>query len=703
MEQTNQQTRDINQAKTQKNKVVIDNNNKTTLHAANELDIMQVAGSDIVKKLRLNEILNAFVQNANRCITPYATLSPFALFTAYANSQLTTLINSVLDRQKLFIEAHTHISANLVNHALQTMPEIEREVKDRSHLQQRMQNMTESLCSFLSSKYAYYANLAASVISVSVLALSATTCPWILATLVPTYFLGKKIAKKDEVVYKQSRRDYQETRQRFGQAIYASLSDPQSNYNSDVRTQKLKSFEKASDDLKTSIGGLSKKINKNNILTALGYYAIVGVSMCLGLYFGANLAALAGIMIGTGMFTSAVTGCFKNKTTQKKHFEDTMRLYREFCHNPVYNLTYGNEKCLPNTDTICLNKIMYAHRDTVMYNDDMSDNENLGKTSGHQIIHSDKVFMITKGITVLSGPSGVGKSTLYKLLRHGDDVTGGEISYGVMENGVFKGKPLSSLKEGVLSDIISFGNQSVDKDGMSNVVEFIHKGNPHYTKEDVLTACRLLNLNVQDANGQIKPFSCLSGGETKKAVFLRAAIAPTPIVVFDEPTSGVDADNLRDILNYVNILGKHKTVIYTTHIPEDLRQLNISQIIEMTPSYSETGETQSCVLQSMPCETKEDIDNYIKYVKSRREKTKTIAPQVSPLDAEEFITKMICLDVARQSIQQHLVEKKIHQPETIKKCVKEITKTEAVRAKKNEDKGFISRLFQQKATITSDK
>ena len=64
---------------------------------------------------------------------------------------------------------------------------------------------------------------------------------------------------------------------------------------------------------------------------------------------------------------------------------------------------------------------------------------------------------------------------------------------------------------------------------------------------------------------------------------------------------------------------------------------------------------------------------------------------------------MICLDVARQSIQQHLVEKKIHQPETIKKCVKEITKTESVRAKKNEDKGFISRLFQQKATITSDK
>ena len=642
----------------------------------------------------MNEILNAFVQNANRCITPYATLSPFALGMAYGNSQLMTLINSLLDKQKLFIESNTHISGNFVQHVLETMPEVEREVKNPAHLQQRMQNMTESLYLYLSAKYAYYANIAASVVSVSLLGASVTACPWILASLVPAYFFGKKLAKKDEGIYKQSRKDYQETRQRFGQTIYASLSDAQSNYNSTVRIQKMEGMAQVSDDLKKSVERLSQKINKNNILSAVGYYAIVGASMCLGLYFDANLASLAGIMIGTGMFTSSITGLFKNKTTQKKHLDDSLRLYKEFCHNPVYDLTYGNEHCLPKTDTISLNKIVYAHRDSVMYDKDNNENEHLGKTLRNPVIQSDQTFTIQKGITVLSGPSGIGKSTLYKLLRHGDDVTDGEIAYGVIENGIFKGKPLSALKPGALSDVISFGNQSVDKDILSNVVEFIKMGNLNFTNEDVLKACKFLNLNVTDEKGQYKPFSCLSGGETKKAIFLRAAISSAPILVFDEPTSGVDADNLKDILNYVNILGKHKTVIYTTHIPEDLRQLNISQIIEMTPTYSKDGKQQGCMLQSMPCETKEDIRNYIEYVKIRREKTENVTPQIDKKEVESFITKMICLDIARQTLQQNLPQIQQTQPSANKNNIKKLKK-DNVQAKQAEDKGFFSRLFQK--------
>lgn len=659
-------------------------------------DIQKVIDPDIVKKICLNEILNATISNIARCIVPYATVNPFALGIAYTNSQLMQVVNNLLDKHKLYSEATVSISENLINHALEKMPEIEREVKDRVHIQQRLNKVTNSLCTYLHSKYAYYANIVSSITSIVVLTASVSACPWILVSMIPACILGKWQSNADKKLYDQSREKYQEGVQRFGKTVYTTLSDPQSNYNANVKAQKMANLKKSAGDVKKIIGSLTKKLNNHNSLSALGYYAIVGSSMAVGFWQGANLESLAGILIGTGMFTSAVTGYFSNKTNKEKNLQDTLRLYREFRHNPIYNLTYGNEKCLPNTDTICLNKIVYAHRDSIMYNKDESLNESLGQRSEQPIIQSDKVFIITKGITVLNGPSGIGKSTFYKLLRHGDDVISGEISYGVMENGVFKGKGMSCLQEGALSDVVSFSNQFVDKDGQSNVVEFIKQGNPFRTDKDIETVCRILNLNIKDEKEEYKPFSCLSGGETKKAVFLRAAISSAPILVFDEPTSGVDADNLKDILNYVNVLGKYKTVIYTTHIPEDLKHLNVSQIIEMTPTYAETGEQKACILQSMPCETEEDIENYINYTKNRRDKTKPVTSStISRKETEDFITKMICLDIARRAQQCDMGVSCEMQADNDRKSVKAFGPKEQSKAYQSSDKGVVMRLFQR--------
>lgn len=659
-------------------------------------DIQKVIDPDIVKKICLNEILNTAISNVTRCVTPYATVNPFALGIAYTNSQLMQVVNNLLDKHKLYSEATVSISENLINHALEKMPEIEREVKDRVYIQQRLNKITNSLCTYLHSKYAYYANIVASITSIVVLTVSVQACPGILVSMIPAYIFGKWQSNADKKAYDQSREKYQEGSQRFGKTVYTTLSDVQSNYNTDIKAQKIINLNKETGSFKEIIVSLSKKISYHGLLSALGYYAIVGSSMAVGFWQGSNLESLAGIMIGTGMFTSAVTGYFSSKTNKEKNLQDTLHLYREFRHNPIYDLTYGKEKCLPNTDTICLNKIVYSHRDSIMYNKDESLNENLGQRAEQPIIQSDKVFTITKGITVLSGPSGIGKSTLYKLLRYGDNVTSGEISYGVMENGVFKGKGLSCLQEGALSDVISFGNQFVDKDGQSNVVEFIKQGNPFCTDKDIETVCRILNLNIKDEKEEYKPFSCLSGGETKKAVFLRAAISSAPILVFDEPTSGVAADDLNDILNYVNVLGKNKTVIYTTHHPEDLKHLNVSQIIEMTPTYAETGEQKACVLESMPCETKEDIENYINHAKNRRDKTKPVTSStISRKEAEAIITQMICLDIARRAQQYDMGVSCEMQADNDRKSVKAFCPKEQSKAHQSSDKGFVMRLFQR--------
>jgi ATP-binding cassette subfamily B protein len=101
-------------------------------------------------------------------------------------------------------------------------------------------------------------------------------------------------------------------------------------------------------------------------------------------------------------------------------------------------------------------------------------------------------------------------------------------------------------------------------------------GKPGATEEEIQAAARLANADcfVQALPQGYETVlgergATLSGGQRQRLAIARAAIRQAPILIFDEPATGLDEENQRTILDALEHLGHGKTTIFITH---DLRQ-----------------------------------------------------------------------------------------------------------------------------------
>jgi len=163
----------------------------------------------------------------------------------------------------------------------------------------------------------------------------------------------------------------------------------------------------------------------------------------------------------------------------------------------------------------------------------------------------------------LVGQSGSGKTTLADLLPRFYDVQLGAIlldghdirEYGVME--------LRALMGNVNQEPILFN------DTFYNNIAF---GKPGAGIEEVRRAARAANIDefiealpdgyntVLDEGG-----SSLSGGEKQRISIARAILKDAPIIIMDEATAALDAENEHEIIAAIEALTKNKTVIMIAH------------------------------------------------------------------------------------------------------------------------------------------
>lgn len=163
----------------------------------------------------------------------------------------------------------------------------------------------------------------------------------------------------------------------------------------------------------------------------------------------------------------------------------------------------------------------------------------------------------------LVGPSGAGKSTLFKLL----------MKFYLPRDGTLRvfGHDIGQLDTSSLRDAIAFVGQS----------NFIFSGslkdnltlkNPDVSQERVEEACEVVGLHAfiqglpegydTDA-GELG--TLISGGQAQRLNMARAIIRDAPILLLDEVTSALDADNEQLIKNYVRSQAKKKTIIVIAH------------------------------------------------------------------------------------------------------------------------------------------
>ena len=199
-----------------------------------------------------------------------------------------------------------------------------------------------------------------------------------------------------------------------------------------------------------------------------------------------------------------------------------------------------------------------AQKDSLVEYSDVS----FGYTGKNVLNHIS--FSMKKGeMTALVGPSGSGKSTIASLLARFWDIKEGTIK--------LNGKDIKNISLGRLMDQISMVFQRVYlfKDTIYNNIAM---GRPDATREEVIEAakkarCYDLIRSLPEGFDTVigEGGASLSGGEKQRISIARCILKDSPIVILDEATASVDADNERAIQEAISELCKNKTLLVIAH------------------------------------------------------------------------------------------------------------------------------------------
>ena len=177
---------------------------------------------------------------------------------------------------------------------------------------------------------------------------------------------------------------------------------------------------------------------------------------------------------------------------------------------------------------------------------------------------NDVSFSVDQGkMTALVGPSGGGKSTIANLLARFWDVKTGSIKV--------RGRDIRDISLGSLMDNISMVFQRVYlfQDTVANNISI---GRPDATREEIIEAakkarCYDFIMNLPEGFDTVigEGGASLSGGEQQRISIARCILKDSPIVILDEATSSIDADNERAIQEAISELCKDKTLLVIAH------------------------------------------------------------------------------------------------------------------------------------------
>ena len=163
----------------------------------------------------------------------------------------------------------------------------------------------------------------------------------------------------------------------------------------------------------------------------------------------------------------------------------------------------------------------------------------------------------------LVGPSGTGKSTLVNLLLRHWDVLAGEITIGDQPLGSF---PLETVQNqfAVVSQRSYIFNESIRHN--------ILFGRPTASEAEMESAARDAGLSEWIGSlphGYETPAGerggKLSGGQRQRIAIARAILKDAPIVLLDEPTSSLDVETEKGVMEALRRLSKGKTTLTIAH------------------------------------------------------------------------------------------------------------------------------------------
>lgn len=184
-------------------------------------------------------------------------------------------------------------------------------------------------------------------------------------------------------------------------------------------------------------------------------------------------------------------------------------------------------------------------------------------SDGKAIFTDANLLIPSKSITLIHGPSGIGKSTLINMLLRFHTPQRGNILYGDNEIAQFGKKELRE-KIGIVPQTHHIFNESLKNNLLI--------AKPGATDEEIMYALKKAQLEnfvkkLPDGIDEIiEPRGKkMSGGERQRICLARLFLRDPPIMILDEPLSNLDNESRKILSRIINDCKHEKTILVFTH------------------------------------------------------------------------------------------------------------------------------------------
>jgi len=181
-------------------------------------------------------------------------------------------------------------------------------------------------------------------------------------------------------------------------------------------------------------------------------------------------------------------------------------------------------------------------------------------------------------VAALVGPTGVGKTTIVSLIPRFYDPHTGRVMIDGTDVRRFKIKSLRQQISFVLQESLLF---------RAPVWQNIAYGKPEAKREEIIRAAKLANAHefiVQMPEGYDTMVGergeTLSGGQRQRIAIARAIIRNAPLLILDEPSTGLDAAAEELVLDALTRLMEGKTSIVIAHRLATIMQADVIFVID---------------------------------------------------------------------------------------------------------------------------
>ena len=193
--------------------------------------------------------------------------------------------------------------------------------------------------------------------------------------------------------------------------------------------------------------------------------------------------------------------------------------------------------------------------------------ENLGKTYVDEPVVRDLSFFVPEGqVLGFLGPNGAGKTTVMRMLTAFLPPTTGR----VVVAGVYLDQDPVGLRRNVgymPENVPLYPEMRVHEYLRFRAdVEEVPRGEVHARIEDVVEQC-----HIGDVRRQV--IGTLSKGFRQRVGLAGALIHQPPVLILDEPTVGLDPNQIIKVRELITELGRDHTVLLSTHILPEVEQV----------------------------------------------------------------------------------------------------------------------------------